>query len=531
MPKGPGSAGSLIGLQHVALAVGYALVYCLLRQLSFSHWALFAGLRLGALLLVPYRYWPALAVGEMGVLGWHSADCADEYGWVWGAAYMVPPMLFAMPLVRWARARRRLFPSRSTTNVNVMLLCILVASAVWTAISLVTLSLMRGPQTVDLPYRMAAGWYFIGNYIGLLTVVPVTLLLREQWLSIGWRRMGPALAHSRLALETACVLLPSLALLAWLAAGAAGPASQEARIGMFLPVAWLALRHGWRGAAVGGTAASIAVVLTMPALRDLGTLHAQVFVSFTVTTMLLLGGRIASLHERETRERNDVRFAYAAAQRTIGLGEMQLRQTSSAVEQMNNLIQASYAQMLDRMRHLAPGTDERNYYRQAAATQHRMYRLADSLYPLAWQERGLPAALREGSMPRALDEAGVAYGCEVRDRGLDGLSTSVQLTLYRLACEAIAVACAMRNVSGIHLRLRAGSFGGRRWALLCVDSEVDYERLSRVRWDDLLPTLGGSGLGLCAIKDRAAIFEGKVRTRSRRAGNRISILLFDPDPA
>ena len=67
--------------------------------------------------------------------------------------------------------------------------------------------------------------------------------------------------------------------------------------------------------------------------------------------------------------------------------------------------------------------------------------------------------------------------------------------------------------------------------MLCVDSDVDYDRLARVRWDDLLSALGGTGMGLGALKDRAGIFEGKVHARARGNGNRISMILFDPELA
>ena len=63
---------------------------------------------------------------------------------------------------------------------------------------------------------------------------------------------------------------------------------------------------------------------------------------------------------------------------------------------------------------------------------------------------------------------------------------------------------------------------------LCVDSDVDYERLARVHWDDVMSALGGTGMGLGALKDRAGIFEGTIHVRARGNGNRISMLLFDP---
>jgi glucose-6-phosphate-specific signal transduction histidine kinase len=515
-------------VQQVAVTLAYAFAYTLLRQVTITHWVPIAGLRFSVLLLVPYRFWPALLIGEVIPLAYAGIACAQEYGWLWASSLMVPPMLFAMPVFRWCRERRRFFPVGAVPNINMLLLCVLVTSAIWAAVNIATLSLMQGPRAATLSYEETASWYFIGFYLGNLTLVPLVLLVREELLTHGVRQFWTRLAESRLAIDAVCLLMPALALLVWLASASAGPASQEARVVMFLPVIWLALRHGWRGAAVGGTAASIAVMLAMPFRHNHATLHAEVFVAFAITTMLMLGGRIAVLHAREAHQRADAKLAFAMAQRNAHLGELHLQQTSHALEQMSNAIQASYTQLLDRLRCLLPGADERSYYRQAALAQHQIYRLADSLYPLAWRERGLSAALREGSMPRALDEAAILYWCEISGTKLDELSNSVQLALYRLACEAISLACAKRNISRIHVRLRGGSFAGRRWALLRVESYVDYARLSLVRWDDLQPTLGTSGLGLGAIKDRAAIFGGKVRLRSLTQSNRISVLLFDP---
>lgn len=514
-------------LRHVAVACIYALAYVSLQHISFSHFALIAGFRLSVWLLVPYRYWLALLIGEAGSLAYTSIECADLYGWLWGGFFMVPPALFSMPVIRWFRERRRLFSARATANINVFLLCTLVVSVIWAAVNLATLLLMRLPPGVTIQPGVASR-YFMGNYLGILTIVPVVLLVREELHAHGLHRFWVRLSESRLAMEATCLLLPSLALLVWLASGGGGAASEEARVAMFLPVAWLALRHGWRGAAVGGSAASLAVVLAMPFHRDSGTLHAQVFVAFTITTMLMLGGQIAVLDSREKREKSDARLMLAVAQRNVYLGELQLRQTSFALEQLNGVVQASYTQLLGRLRCLLPGFDDRSYYRQAAVTQHQMYRLADSLHPLAWAEGGLQAALREGSLPRALDEAGIVYWCGIREPGLCKLSTSVHMALYRLAVEAVALACAKHNISHLHVQLRAGEFGERCWAVLCVESRVEYGQLSRIRWEDLPPALGGSGLGLGAIKDRAMVFGGKVRVRPTLQGQRISLMLFEP---
>lgn len=524
----PNGLGSNTWSRHLAVAIAYAVAYGLVRQLSFSHWAPFAGLRFSVLLLVPYRYWPALLIGEAASLAYVGIDCADRFGWLWATFFTVPPMLFSMPLVRWCRGAGRIFAAQNKTNISVFLFATLCVSLIWAAVNMGTLVLMRTAPGEIIHYQATAARYFIGNYIGVLTLTPLVLLVREDLLRFGMRQFLRRLPASRLAIESICLLLPSLALLVWLASGA-GPATQEARMMMFLPVAWLSMRHGWRGAAVGGCAASVAVVLAMPFHRDNETLHAQVFVAFTVTTMLMLAARIAVLREREERERADARLALAVAQRNVYLGELQLQQTSHALEQVSGAIQASYTQLLGRLRCFLPGTDERSYYRQAAIAQHRIYRLADSLYPLTWGERGLSAALREGSIPRALDEAGLVYWCHIREGELRELSTGIQIALYRLAVEALALACASRNISHIHIQLRCGAFSNRRWAVLRVDSRVEYDQLGKIRWDDILPALGGSGLGLGAIKDRAMVFGGKVRLRSKRDGQRLSLILFEPN--
>lgn len=515
-----------IWARHLAVALGYAASYGLLREVSISHWMLFSGFRLCMLILLPYRYWPALAVGEMVPLGFLAVQNADRFGWMWAVGMLVPPIALAMPMVRYCREQRRLFPARTLTSMNVLLLCALVSSIVWAAVDFATLMLIELPPDFDAAGAPAR--YFLGSYIGILTVVPLALAVREALLERPLRQIWARLPRSRLAMETATLLLPSLVLLVWLALVSTSDTRQAARVAMFLPVAWLSLRHGWRGAAVGGTAASIAVILTMPARGDQGILQAETFIAFAVTTMLMLGARIALLNRRKEQNHVDARLALGAAQRNVYLGELQLRQASRALEQMSAAVQASCAQLLGSVRSLPPGTEEQTYYREAIGAQHRMWRLADALYPSSWHEHGLRAALREGAIPRALGEAGVGYRCDIGGQGLDGFSTNFQMAVFRLATEAIGYACAKRNVSTIRLRLRAGRYRGRRWVVLCVDGLVDYECLARVRWDEVWSALGCGAKDLEAIKDRARIFEGKAHVRALAQGARLSMIVYEP---
>lgn len=514
-------------LRHIGVAVAYALGYIFLKERSFAHWYPLASLRLCALLFAPYRYWPALLVGETGALVYTSADCGDQFGELWKLFYIVPPMAFIMPVVRWCREQKRLFPTKRTTSMNVLLTCALSLAAISTIINIFCFSFMRLPPNYVYSYTELSGRYFLGNYLGILAFTPLVLLVREEMVGTPIKLLWQRVSQSRLAMESISLLLPVLVLLAWMDVVSSEDARQVVRITMFLPVAWLSFNHGWRGAAVGGAFANIAIIAAMPDTIDHGTMVAQVFVAFALSTILLLGARIATLHERERQGRINSQMALAMAQRNVSLGEMQLRQASYVLEQISGAIQSTHNQMLSRLRFLLPSTDERSYYRKAAATQQQMYRLADTLYPLAWRDRGLPAAMREGSVPRALDEAGISYSCDIGGNGLSQLSATIHMALYRLACEAIATTCSRRDVCKIAVRLRGGGFGNRRWAALVVDAYSDVERSVQVNWDELLPVLGGSGMGLAALRDRAAVFEGKARMRSCAHGQRISLILFD----
>ena len=77
--------------RHVAVCMAYAVSYALLRDVSVSHWNLPAGLRVVCLLLFPYRYWPALLIGEMIPVDYHAWHCIDDFGWRWSALAAVPP--------------------------------------------------------------------------------------------------------------------------------------------------------------------------------------------------------------------------------------------------------------------------------------------------------------------------------------------------------------------------------------------------------------------------------------------------------
>lgn len=513
--------------RYVAIASGYALGFVALREVSFSHWLLSSGFRFCALLLVPRRYWPALIVGEVGPLAAIAITHSDKYGSLWSALYIIPPIGLAMPVVHACKRFWGLFDSQGRVNILVLLFCSLICASLWTVINLVTLSETRFPVNYpQLSFTVYAARWFVGNFLGILTVAPAVLCFRELKIE-GGQNIRRVLG-SDLVLDLLTIITPSLVLLVFLGLNTEQDSlRQVCRMAMFMPVVWLAIRHGWHGGAVGGAAASIAIVLTMPERYDAGTLQAQVFMAFAITTMLLLGDRIALLNRNESRERGDAKFAYALAQRNMMLGEMQLRQTSHALENVREGVQATYGQLLDRLRHMLPAADERDYRLRAAVAQQQLFRLADSLHPVVWREEGLSAALRQGSIARALDESGIRYWCDVREQGVNAIGHGVQIALYRSVCDLVAYLGTLPDTGSIRVHVRAGQVQSRRWVFIRAEGLVEPGHARRVVRDDLLLRLSVSGQGLDATRDRVALYNGLLRIKKTTGGQRLSILLRD----
>lgn len=520
-------------IRQLAIAVLFGLAVAIFRHVSISHWFILGGLYLSALLLAPYRYWPALMVGEMGSMAHLSYVCAPELGISWALLNMVPTLLFIAPVAYWAREKGSIFASSRGLNMSTFLISALLMAGIMMIRSLGMITITDLPVGYPaINYGQLAARWLLGDYLGMLTITPLVVILRQELAHSSWKEVKHRLAESRFAMEVAFVLLPTLAFLVWMGLNAS-PSTQTRQIiqiAMFLPIVWLALRHGWHGAAVGGCAASFSILLLMPHRYDGDTIQAEILVAFVISTMLLMGARIAALDQRAESERTDLRLALSLAQRNAQLGEMQLRMTSQTLEQIGLAVHSVCMMMTNRFRLPQTAVEDRSYQHLALNAKDQLFGLADSLYPVAWQEKGLSSALREGQIPRVLDKAGIKYWCNLQSP-LNRLSSTLHLAIYRLACDAIAEHCARKDIAEIGVRLRCGEHGGRQWIVVSFGFKTDPSATRSVRWDQLLPQImpAGSGRGFHSIEDRAATFEGRARKRALPNEQRVSVLLLDPE--
>ncbi|MBE1162867.1 MASE1 domain-containing protein [Dyella sp. 7MK23] len=502
----------------------------MLRPYASSVWAITCGLRMACLLLMPYRYWPSLALAEVGPLIYQNLESAGEFGLAWTIANSIPPILYAMPVVWWCRHKLALFASRRAVAVNALFICMSLAALVWTVAIFVVLATV----TQSNPYRfhvLNVVQVFLGRYIGMLTLVPLAIafkLLKPATL----RKQAVQWFKSQLTLEMVMLLLPSLAVLMWMGLRASPDAQQVIRMAMFLPAAWLTMKHGWRAAAIGIAAVTTCIFINMQVMHNaIGLVGAQAFVAFASTCLFALGTRITMQQAAEEQERLDAKAALKLAQQGIYLCEMRMRQAAQSLEQIGGTMQLTQTRLLNRFKHMLPLMEGQNYYKQAATTQSQVFRLAESMHPTAWRERGLPAALRE-TIGRCLDEAGFAYHFAIKGRGLSQLSPGTHAAIYRLACEALVHLCAQETWTTLTTSLRGGYTNGQRWALLRIEAADDP-----FGFDDMPPhtpditqlalKLGTSGLGIDAMRDYVRLYDGDLHVRLWADKCRITFLLLD----
>jgi glucose-6-phosphate-specific signal transduction histidine kinase len=353
--------------------------------------------------------------------------------------------------------------------------------------------------------------------------MPLVLLLHEELWGHTWRALKTRAANSRLVLDSAGILLPSLGLLIWIgwSSAAGSDVRYIAQVAMFLPMVVLTLRHGWHGTAIGGTAASIGIVILMPKLYDHNTLQAQTFTAFAITTMLMVGTRVSAWNKREQQEKLDARLALALAQRNYYAGERQMRNAAHALLEVQT---AGYT-LLRRLAQFAPFEFETTSSHARLLTQ-RTPRLIEHLHPLRGPDQTLPQALLKGNLAQTLEHYRVPLQVNYYE-GISALPRDLHLVIYRLICDSVTHLGDLDHLGDIAINVRRRARREHRWVLLHIRGTATRDDLSRQARQELRSQLRqlGRGGGFSAVEDGAATFGGIARQRTRRGGLHIIVYL------
>ena len=201
------------------LAAAYLLLWLLLLPTVQSFWMLPYGLRFGALLLTPVRYWGWLLGVELVAAA--SIDLAQglPLGWMnFIIGDMPEPLVMAAGL--WLLRRFNLHASLdSPQEVTRLLLSMVLVVAATTAADAALLTLVHAPHAPASMIRVL-GEELLSHYLGILLIVPLLIMLLRAPLERG--------ALGSLTMDGLLVMLPSMTILLVLSEQAAR--SEEPRL-------------------------------------------------------------------------------------------------------------------------------------------------------------------------------------------------------------------------------------------------------------------------------------------------------------
>ncbi|RUL64545.1 hypothetical protein EKH79_10995 [Dyella dinghuensis] len=518
-------------VRQLALVIGYVITYLSIRDFSTSSWPITTPLRFACLLFLPYRYWPLFAGVDCVAQSYVAYECVDRFGILWSLTQLVPYSAISMPLVWWCREKLNLFPSTQLVNFKALLICTVAVSLAWDAQAVLSgaCGQVNGHWFVIPFIDVPEG--FLGRYITIVALMPWVLMVRAEYLSEEpWQRRLRKAAKELLAVDTLALLLSTALFVYWLYLHSEEEARKLSYLAAFLPIAWLTLKPGWRAAALGGTPAILCVASLLQYDTAELNIETEAFIAFVVTCLFTLGARITAQSLKEEQDRLEVEQALQLARQSFQLSETRIKKTAQALQVAGTSLQLTQHQLLDRVHDVLPESEVQRYYRQAASMQDHVNRLVDSMYPSAWRQRGLSAALHE-TIADALREAAINYRCRIRGP-LDDLTPAIHAAIYRLACESVMHINGQLVCSSIRLGVRSGATANGYWVALQVEGKLDNSHINDAMFDtterDMLGSrLGAYGLGLLALRNHARLFGGELRSKVTENGLRLSYMLVD----
>jgi glucose-6-phosphate-specific signal transduction histidine kinase len=517
-------------LKGILLGAAYGAGFLLLRQVSASQWYLPSGLRFAMLLLTPYRMWPYLIAGEWCALLPLRYGYLEESGFPWSWLFLtVFPTAPAVALVvRVLREKWRSTKIKTSRDMAYFLVGIAAAALVSSGLATLALSRIGAfHEVTGGPAWRSEYLYLTGDLLGMLMVAPLGMML--------WRRPQKFGDHAKSWWASVLILLGSSAVLALLSQASADPDIRRvAYTLMLVPVVWLTYRHGWPGAAIGAVISNFFTSLTIPIFHNahvskFDVLDIQQFLIFGLMSTLFLGALISELRRRDHLMSQVVRKAVRLAKQNARVNELQLSRQAALAKEAYVEMQKSGAAILRQVRRIKRPDLAMTLNREVIEpVRAEARKLINSLYPQLLDTHGLSVALQHGLIVDNLDSLGLIYDVEIRgDTRL--LSRELQITLYRIAYDAVLLVAPDTRLGSVFLRLRVGKRrDGRAWAALRVQGEPNRRGVSlwhQARRASNTPI--SAVLTATDIETRVMTYGGRMHHSEKDAVKRLAVLLLD----
>jgi integral membrane sensor domain MASE1 len=331
-------------IKRAALIVGcYLALYVLLDVASLvfrtdsvaSIWYLSDGLSLALLLVFGVRYAPAIVISALItnlIIFPNPAPAAIMVAWS-----IIFPLPFAAAATLLRRNLRVEVPPRHLRDVTWLILGCLALSLTLAGLFILTVLFSRGAmpsaQVAFAEWPAVAFRWWIGEAIGLVLVTPLVLLTVAPWLNVRLsslqRRTRPRPPVAIRPIAEASAQLLSIAIVVMGVFGTGGASGLPFFYLCFLPLVWITLRHGLRGATLAIALIDTGAIL-MARFSGFPLSHIadlQVFMLTLGLTGLTMGAVVDEQRKSETQSRRRAGQLAAAGDFSLALvGTLELDQ-------------------------------------------------------------------------------------------------------------------------------------------------------------------------------------------------------------
>jgi glucose-6-phosphate-specific signal transduction histidine kinase len=417
-------------VRGVALGVIFCLAYLAGRFHSLDQWFLPAGVRAAAFLLLPYRYWPYLLVGDCtAMLLLRIPRIPVDNGlWAYSSAVLMP--LLSCLAVAGVREKLKTLPEQAK-----WLPLIAAFLAVWSASSTLAINnVFGGPRdgvTLEFFYVRC-----VGHFLAIIAIVSPAIL----WLSR--RDATPKPQH----FLRDTLLCGAGLILIFCAIVVPQKIGDYLRIGlmsmMLVPVIFMTLRHGWRGCALMLAAACFAVARTLYYLNTEGAYDQPVFLVqhiFVIACfgLLALGHAISTQYATARTLGISEKEAMLASRTSFGVSERVLREKALTLEQMQQRIEEGRKRVAEYLKAIGDFQGALRLNNESVEHNARFGAQIIDIYPLKLEQHGLNAVLNSQEFSDA--RGGGAHVLPLLGPHPTQLSLELQQVAYRCVVNAIDV--------------------------------------------------------------------------------------------
>lgn len=516
-----GMPDSTRSVKPVLTAALYILGLLLVWPLARNIWYLPAGVRLGALWIMPRRQWPWLLAAEwltfIAMNAWRGNDLGQPGVWL---IMLLPWPCYALAVHLLRKKDQRIGADGALIFPRVL------AAGLVGAVMIAPWLARFHPRTQSSSELLVSSMEFVlGDLIGVLMVSPLIVLFVFR---------GFATVQQREAMRAVVLyLLPALLI----AAALTTQGDRVAPIGYLLsygPLLYIAFRHGCSGAALAVPCVGVAVELMHGMAPGVTPPELQLSLVAIGSGALMLGAAITALRSSHwllaERNRELLRKNQDLQTLTVELREMAQRlartqeqgQRELAAELHDELgqgITALATRVALAQRGCPDGATAQallGLREQAREVHESLRRALRQLRPVVLDNYGLRRALTDGPPRELADDAGIDY--RVRFSGdIDALCEDTTTAIYRICQEAVTNCVRHAHARNFIIDLKVtplASDNGRWVELLLADDGAGFQQ----QQDEV-------GQGLAGIRSRVQALGGDYSYETGVNGTRHRIVV------